>query len=120
MTLDRYGDQFVLQLTTLGMDQRKEILINAIREVLGREKHYRAECAAVRRPEELRQQTSGVLYGEARPAEFEICGVKFSIDLLYAQKTGFYLDQVPHYSVVAGLAGVGAFSIVLPMRARLH
>src|SRR5216110_3993262 len=33
--LDRYGDQFVLQLTTLGMDQRKEILINAIGEVLG-------------------------------------------------------------------------------------
>src|SRR5205085_2581797 len=26
--LDRYRDQFVLQLTTLGMDQRKEILVN--------------------------------------------------------------------------------------------
>ena len=34
MILDRYGDQFVLQLTTLGMDQRKEILVDAIGEVL--------------------------------------------------------------------------------------
>jgi 23S rRNA (cytosine1962-C5)-methyltransferase len=49
-------------------------------------------------------QTSGVLYGEARPTEFEICGVKFSIDLLSAQKTGFYLDQIPQYPVVAGFA----------------
>src|SRR5213080_3289958 len=32
--LDRYGEQFVLQLTTLGMDQRKEMLVDAIREVL--------------------------------------------------------------------------------------
>jgi len=37
VTLDRYGDQFVLQLTTLGMDQRKEILVDAIGEVLGGE-----------------------------------------------------------------------------------
>ena len=39
-----------------------------------------------------------------RETEFEICGVKFSIDLLSAQKTGFYLDQIPHYPVVAGFA----------------
>src|SRR5437763_6935470 len=33
VTLDRYGDQFVLQLTTLGMDQRREIIVEAIRAV---------------------------------------------------------------------------------------
>jgi 23S rRNA (cytosine1962-C5)-methyltransferase len=57
----------------------------------------------VRRAEGL-PQTSGVLCGEGRETEFEICGVKFSIDLLSAQKTGFYLDQIPHYPAVAGLA----------------
>jgi 23S rRNA (cytosine1962-C5)-methyltransferase len=46
---------------------------------------------------------SGVLGGENREVELEICGVKFSIDLLGAQKTGFYLDQVPHYPAVAEL-----------------
>ncbi len=30
-----------------------------------------------------------------------IVGLKFHVDLLNAQKTGFYLDQVPHYSAVA-------------------
>jgi len=91
MILDRYGDQFVLQLTTLGMDQRKEILVDAIGEVLGRGNIIERSDAAVRRAEGL-PQTSGVLRGEARETEFEICGVKFSIDLLSAQKTGFYLD----------------------------
>ena len=34
----------------------------------------------------------------------QICGVKFLIDLLSAQKTGLYLDQLPHYPAVAELA----------------
>jgi 23S rRNA (cytosine1962-C5)-methyltransferase len=101
--LDRYSEQFVLQLTTLAMDQRKEMLVDAIREVLGARNIIERSDAAVRRAEGL-PQTSGVLCGEGREAEFEICGVKFSIDLLSAQKTGFYLDQIPHYPAVAGLA----------------
>src|SRR5205814_9207735 len=59
--------------------------------------------AAVRRTEGLQPMT-GILRGEARECEFEICGVKFLIDLLSAQKTGFYLDQLPHYPAVAELA----------------
>ena len=101
--VDRYGEQFVLQLTTLGMDQRKEILVDAISDVLGGRNIIERSDAAVRRVEGL-AQTSGVLRGEAQPTEFEICGVKFSIDLLGAQKTGFYLDQVSHYPAVAEFA----------------
>jgi 23S rRNA (cytosine1962-C5)-methyltransferase len=44
------------------------------------------------------------LRGEVHETKFEICGVKFAIDLLSAQKTGFYLDQLPHYPAVAELA----------------
>ena len=101
--LDRYGEQFVLQLTTLGMDQRKQILIDAIREILGAQNIIERSDAVVRRAEGL-PQMSDVLRGEARKTESEICGVKFSIDLLSAQKTGFYLDQIPHYPVLAGVA----------------
>ena len=101
--LDRYGEQFVLQLTTLAMDQRKEMLVDAIREVLGGRNIIERSDAGVRRAEGL-PQTSGVLRGEARETEFEICAVKLSIDPMSAQKTGFYLDQIPHYPAVAGLA----------------
>jgi 23S rRNA (cytosine1962-C5)-methyltransferase len=101
--LDRYGNQFVLQLTTLGMDQRRKILVDAIQEVLNSANIIERSDAAVRRAEGL-QPRSGVLRGEARECEFEICGVKLLIDPLNAQKTGFYLDQLPHYPAVAGLA----------------
>ena len=101
--LDRYGEQFVLQLTTLGMDHRREILVEAIEEALNPGSIIERSDAAVRRAEGL-QPRSGVLRGEARECEFEICGVKILIDPLGAQKTGFYLDQLPHYPAVAGLA----------------
>jgi 23S rRNA (cytosine1962-C5)-methyltransferase len=47
----------------------------------------------------------GVLVGE-RPGETEIeaAGLRLSVDLMHAQKTGFYLDQMAHYEAVAGHA----------------
>jgi 23S rRNA (cytosine1962-C5)-methyltransferase len=121
--LDRYGDQFVLQLTTLGMDRRREMIVQALEDIFCRASAPLADAkamagaapalqsttiiersdAAVRRTEGL-QPTSSVLRGEAREYEFEISGVKVLIDPLGAQKTGFYLDQLPHYPAVAGLA----------------
>jgi 23S rRNA (cytosine1962-C5)-methyltransferase len=101
--IDRYGDQFVLQLTTLGMDQRKEMILAAMDESLGAQTIIERSDNPSRRSEGL-SEASGVPRGEAHPAEFEICAVKFAVDPLAAQKTGFYLDQLPHYSVVAELA----------------
>ena len=71
--LDRYRDQFVLQLTTLGMDQRREILVDAIQEALNAGNIIERSDATVRRAEGL-QPTSGVLRGEARECEFESVG----------------------------------------------
>jgi 23S rRNA (cytosine1962-C5)-methyltransferase len=44
----------------------------------------------------------GVLFGQA-PAEteIEVAGLRLTIDLMHAQKTGFYLDQLGHYETVA-------------------
>src|SRR5207245_4847460 len=60
---------------------------------------------AVRKAEGLELRT-GVLEGDARsgPITVELGGLKFDVDLLHAQKTGFYLDQAPNYSVVANYA----------------
>ncbi len=101
--IDRYGDEFVLQLTTLGMDQRKEMIVDAMDETLGAQNVIERSDGSSRRAEGL-EETRGIVRGKARRAEFEICGVKFAVDLLEAQKTGFYLDQLPHYSAVAELA----------------
>ncbi|MGZ5025156.1 MAG: class I SAM-dependent rRNA methyltransferase, partial [Chthoniobacterales bacterium] len=97
--VDRYGDDLVLQTLTLAMDQRKEMILEAlkgdVRSIIER------NDAPVRRAEGM-ELHSGVLFGDP-PNEtlIEINGLRFAVDLLNAQKTGFYLDQLPHYTMVA-------------------
>ncbi len=98
--VDRYGDDLVLQTLTLAMDQRKALIVEALGSLQPRSIVERND-APVRRAEGMELQ-SGVLFGEA-PGEAEILidGLRFNLDLQEAQKTGFYLDQLPHYRTVA-------------------
>lgn len=101
--VDRYGDQLVLQTLTLAMDLRKQLIVEALKEVLKPIAIIERNDAPVRRAEGM-ELVSGVLVGEARASHIELCGMRFDLDLLNAQKTGFYLDQLQHYSAVAELA----------------
>ena len=102
--VDRYGDRFVLQTVTLAMDMRKDLLAEALSDVLDAKNILERNDAPVRRAEGL-DLTSGVMRGDkSTESEFEVAGVKFEVDLLHAQKTGFYLDQRQNYEAVAGYA----------------
>jgi 23S rRNA (cytosine1962-C5)-methyltransferase len=104
--VDRYGDNLVLQTLTLGMDLRKAVIVEALKNVLGSSIRSIVERndAAVRRVEGMDMQT-GVLFGEATGEfEIELAGLRVTIDPMQAQKTGFYLDQLPHYETVARYA----------------
>ena len=102
--IDRYGDYFVLQTLTLGMDSRKNLIMNAIVDLFGDVTIVERNDVAVRRAEGL-ELRSGVLRGDAcPPVEIVIDGLKFEVDLLHAQKTGFYLDQKQNYETVAQYA----------------
>jgi 23S rRNA (cytosine1962-C5)-methyltransferase len=102
--IDRYGDHFVLQTLTLGMDSRKDLIMNAIVDLFGDVTIVERNDVAVRRAEGL-ELRSGVLRGEASSlVEIVIGGLKFEVDLLHAQKTGFYLDQRQNYETIAQYA----------------
>jgi 23S rRNA (cytosine1962-C5)-methyltransferase len=103
--LDRYGDYFVLQTLTLAMDLRKTLIIGAIVDLFGWVTIIERNDAALRKAEGLELHT-GVLEGAApsSPITIEIDRLKFGVDLLHAQKTGFYLDQAVNYSAVASFA----------------
>jgi 23S rRNA (cytosine1962-C5)-methyltransferase len=121
--VDRYGDHFVLQTLTLGMDMRKHLIVEALEHVF-----YRASAslagmdtaageapvlqpftiverndAPVRKAEGL-ELRKGILRGIPSKIAIEIEGVKFELDLLHGQKTGFYLDQRHNYGIVAASA----------------
>jgi 23S rRNA (cytosine1962-C5)-methyltransferase len=98
--VDRYGDHAVLQTLTLAMDQRKELIVEALGK-LGVASIIERNDAVVRRAEGMEPQV-GVLFGEAPgETEIEVAGLRLTVDLMHAQKTGFYLDQLAHYETVA-------------------
>jgi len=105
VVIDRYQDYFVLQTLTLAMDLRKNLIVKAIVDLFGDATIIERNDSAVRKAEGL-ELITGVLEGSAPsgPIAVEIGTLKFDVDLLQAQKTGFYLDQAPNYSVVANYA----------------
>ncbi|HEV3408687.1 MAG TPA: class I SAM-dependent methyltransferase [Chthoniobacterales bacterium] len=97
--IDRYGEKLVLQTLTLAMDQRKDLILEALEGDTVIERND----APIRRAEGLELMT-GIPRGADSATSIEVDGVCFAVDLLNAQKTGFYLDQLPHYRTVAAHA----------------
>ena len=104
LILDRYGAHFVLQTSTLAMDLRKDLIVNAIADLFGEVTIVERNDAPVRRAEGMKL-SKGVLRGNSSTeVKIEVDGLKFDIDLLQARKTGFYLDQRENYRIVAQYA----------------
>ncbi len=103
--VDRYDDHFVLQTLTLAMDMRKDLIVNTIVDLFGEIiTIIERNDAPVRRAEGL-ELRSGILRGEAPlQIEIEIGGLRFDVDLLHGQKTGFYLDQKQNYEIIGQYA----------------
>lgn len=102
--IDRYGDFLVLQTLTLAMDQRKDLIVQALNDILKPRGIIERNEAAIRKAEGM-ELVKGVISGET-PAPYVIRhqGSAFHADLLEGQKTGLYLDQLDNYQLVAKLA----------------
>jgi 23S rRNA (cytosine1962-C5)-methyltransferase len=102
--VDRYGDHAVVQTLTLAMDLRKALIVEALKTAIEApplQSILERNDAPVRRAEGM-ELRSGILMGEPPgETEIEIAGLRLGLDLLRAQKTGFYLDQLAHYESVA-------------------
>ncbi|PYJ75309.1 MAG: rRNA large subunit methyltransferase I [Verrucomicrobia bacterium] len=103
--VDRYGEHFVLQTVTLAMDMRKELITQAIIDLFEAKNIIERNDAPVRQVEGLEART-GILSGAATSKiTIDINDIKFDVDLLHGQKTGFYLDQKDNYGIIAQYAG---------------
>ena len=92
--VDRYGEIFVLQCLTAGMERLKGVLIDLLINSFLPQSIYERSDVPTRREEGL-TETKGLLYGKeiATPVEIEEYGCRFKVDVERGQKTGFYLDQ---------------------------
>lgn len=102
--VDRYGDHLVLQTLTLAMDQRREMIVDALRAVVQPKSIVERNDAPIRKAEGIELRTGMLMGDPPGPIDIEVGGVAFQVDLLQGQKTGFYLDQLPNYAAVAAHA----------------
>ncbi|EIC27926.1 MULTISPECIES: class I SAM-dependent rRNA methyltransferase [Methylomicrobium] len=93
LVIDRFGDVLSAQITTAGIEQRKEAVLAALVELLN-------PAAIVLKNDNSQRQLEGlpmesvVAYGELPdPLVIEENGAKFRIDILSGQKTGWFYDH---------------------------
>ncbi|MFR4997480.1 MAG: class I SAM-dependent rRNA methyltransferase [Clostridium paraputrificum] len=93
LTVDKFEDYYVIQISTLGMDRYRDIIVDILVNDFGAKGVYERSDLATREIEGL-EQTKGFLT-EPFDTNVQITenGVKYIVDLENGQKTGFFLDQ---------------------------
>ncbi|MGD0744463.1 MAG: class I SAM-dependent rRNA methyltransferase [Verrucomicrobiota bacterium] len=125
LIVDKYEDVLVVQISALGMDQRKAVIVAALQKIFSPRAILERSDVASRKFEGL-EEANGVLFGEfgARTAlsgglltekdadiavrapsiSVNLNGLRFETDLIGGHKTGLYLDQQVNYLAVSHLA----------------
>ena len=104
LIVDRYGDHLSVQTLTLAMDLRKELIRDALVDLLAPKSIVLRNDSPFRKAEGMEPGIE-MLYGEI-PAPFIVRAndIDFEVDLYDGQKTGLYLDQLQSHAEVAKLA----------------
>jgi 23S rRNA (cytosine1962-C5)-methyltransferase len=104
LIVDKYEDVLVVQISSLGMDQRKAQIVAALQKIF-------SPCAILERGDMATRKfeglnaAEGVLAGEfSGSISVNLNGLKFETDLIGGHKTGMYLDQQLNYEAVAHFA----------------
>jgi 23S rRNA (cytosine1962-C5)-methyltransferase len=101
LIVDKYEDVLVVQLSSLGMDQRKAQIVAALQKIFSPRAILERGDMATRKYEGL-NAAEGVLVGEfSGPISVNLNGLKFETDLVGGHKTGMYLDQQVNYQAVS-------------------
>ncbi len=103
LVIDRFGDVAVVQANSAAMDRLLPGITAALVELLPLRAVVARNDSGARLQEGLPQEVR-LLHGDAPAAEVEEGGVRFPVDPLEGQKTGFYFDQRPNRDRVAALA----------------
>jgi 23S rRNA (cytosine1962-C5)-methyltransferase len=105
LILDQYGDTFVVQFLTAGVEYWKQDIIDSIVQNTKANSIYERSDVDVRDLEGL-PPYAGLLYGQSPDPDLFITenGIKFNVDVISGHKTGFYLDQRDNRLKINGLS----------------
>ncbi|MBK8607904.1 MAG: class I SAM-dependent rRNA methyltransferase [Chitinophagaceae bacterium] len=114
LIIDKFNDYFVLQTLSLGIDNWKPAIVDALNKIFKPKGIYERNDVPVRELEGLAQQ-KGFL---SAPFDTKIIikenGFQFHVDIENGQKTGYFLDQQDNRKaiqhIVKGADVLGAFT----------
>ena len=118
LIVDKYEDVLVVQISALGMDQRKAMIVAALQTIFSPRFIMERSDVSSRKFEGL-QESGGVLFSGPgfQPDQtgkmpvplvtVDLNGLKFETDLAGGHKTGMYLDQQVNYQAVSQFAKGG-------------
>lgn len=108
LIVDRYGACLVVQLLTAGMEAQKDLVLDLLDEILS------PETIVVRNDSRSRLLEGLTQYKELRKGDLAALpvigeeGVRFTVDPMEGQKTGFFLDQRENRTAFARLVKSGS------------
>lgn len=104
LIVDRYADLLAIQVLTAGMERVRDMLLEALREVVKPRAIFERNDASSRKLEGL-ELRKGFVWGEGESGLWIQEGeLHFFVEVAEGQKTGFFLDQRENRQVVRGLA----------------
>jgi len=94
LTVDRYGEWLLMQITSRALGARKDLIVQLLKEKLKPAGIWLRTEKGIREAEGLELQ-DGLIDGPEppRPLFIEENGLRYGIDIVEGQKTGFFLDQ---------------------------
>ena len=104
LVVDRYGSYLVMTIGTAGMEKWRETVIELLLEILAPAGIYERSEGRSRQLEGLSDRIGPAAGEVPETVEIRENGLRFEVDLLAGQKTGFFLDQRLNREIV------GAFS----------
>jgi 23S rRNA (cytosine1962-C5)-methyltransferase len=109
LVIDRYDDVAVLAANTAGMELLTPLIVEALRGLLPLRTIVGRNDSGARKLEGLPEGVT-LLHGVDATAVVVEGGVRFPVDLLAGQKTGWFFDQRGNRDRVAGLVRAGTAS----------
>jgi 23S rRNA (cytosine1962-C5)-methyltransferase len=105
LIVDKYADVLVVQILSVGIERRKQMIFETLAGLTGCKGIYERSESNARQLEGL-PAFSGVVWGTVPegPVQINEYGSKFYVDIIDGQKTGFFLDQRDNRALVGHLA----------------
>ncbi|MFZ4621584.1 MAG: class I SAM-dependent rRNA methyltransferase, partial [Bacteroidota bacterium] len=92
LIIDRYNEYISIQTFSIGMDLRLEMICSVVESIFSPKGIVERNESPLRTLEGIPLRKN-ILRGTVAPVVVDLNGVKFTVDVMEGQKSGFFLDQ---------------------------